>query len=101
MESMTYPLAVFGEAATGNAAITMALGDDWDVAVVDISMPGTNGIGVLKAIKAAKAALPVIMTARFASPAAATYCTKAGASAYIAEQIAPDELPAAVRAVLA
>jgi two-component system invasion response regulator UvrY len=95
-----YPTALFGETGSGRDAITMALADDWDVVIVDTWMPDTRGMNVLRAIKAVKPALPVILTTMFTSPKSANWAAKAGALAYIAQYNAPEELLATLRTVL-
>jgi len=95
-----YPTAFFGETGSGKDALVMALGDDWDVAIVDTLLPDTSGIHVLRAIKAVKPGLPVILATMFAGPKSATWAAKAGASAYIAYHSGPEELLTALRAIL-
>jgi|SRR5579859_2636128 len=96
-----YPRAVFGEAGNGKAAITTALGDDWDVVIVGSSLRDTNGIGVIKAIKAVKPAVPIVLTSWFPTPLEVLHAQNAGASAYVVEPDAGEELAGALRAVLA
>ena len=53
--------AEFGEAASGQEGLTLAWDQEWDVVLVDISMPGRGGLDVLKDIKHSKPKLPVII----------------------------------------
>jgi len=95
-----YPAAFFGEAGSGREALLMVLGDDWDVVILDSMLPGASGIPMVKRIKAVKPALPVILTTLYTSPQTARWAARAGASAYIAYQAAPEELLAVLRAIL-
>src|ERR1019366_4107831 len=52
---------VAGEAGSGTEALKMVREADWDVVLLDISMPDMNGIDTLKQIKRSKPALPVLI----------------------------------------
>jgi DNA-binding NarL/FixJ family response regulator len=90
-----------GEASDGVQAIQMALADDWDAIILDISMPGANGIKVLKTVKQHKPDLPVLMLSMHSALAYVTGAMKAGASAYLCKEAASDELLMALKAALA
>lgn len=74
---------VAGEAADGVTAIQMAIGGEWDIVLLDISLPNTNGITVLEEIMAVKPALPVIMLSSYAQVEYADIALSKGASGYI------------------
>jgi DNA-binding NarL/FixJ family response regulator len=90
-----------GEASDGVQAIEMALSHDWDAIILDISMPGANGIKVLKTVKQHKPDLPVLMLSMHSALAYVTGAMKAGASAYLCKEAAADELLTALKAALA
>ncbi len=50
-----------GEASNGDEALARAASEAWDVVVLDITMPGKNGLEVLKQLKRTHPHLPVLM----------------------------------------
>jgi DNA-binding NarL/FixJ family response regulator len=91
-------MEVAGEAETGLQVIAMVRSDDWDVVLLDISMPELNGIDTLKRLKQIKPDLPVLILSAFSEQQYAVNLMHAGASGYINKESAPNELVAAVRA---
>src|SRR5437879_13859993 len=53
--------AVFGEARNAQEALNLVWKENWDVAVLDITMPGRSGLEVLREIKKSKPKLPVLV----------------------------------------
>lgn len=53
--------SVEGEAADGKVALQMAIKEEWDIILLDISLPKMNGIQVLEAIMEGKPKQPIIM----------------------------------------
>jgi two-component system, NarL family, invasion response regulator UvrY len=95
-----FPGSSFGEA--GDVAGTIEhLGKPWDLALVDITMPGKSGLELLKHIKQAAPNLPVLILSAHPEDQFAVRMLKAGASGYVTKQTAPEELVRAVRKVLA
>lgn len=94
-------LTVAGEASDGLQALERALGEPWDVVVLDITMPGASGVEVLKKIKREAPALPVIMLSMHANTSIVRGCLGLGASGYVVKETAPEELVAAIRSALA
>jgi two-component system invasion response regulator UvrY len=92
--------AVFGEACTGQQAIDLAWKEPWDVLVLDITMPGQNGLDVLKAIKKTRPKLPVLMLSMHPEDQFAVRMLKIGASGYMTKESAPAELVGAVKKVV-
>jgi DNA-binding NarL/FixJ family response regulator len=92
--------AEFGEAATANEAIEMVWRTLWDVALLDISMPGRGGLDALKEIKLARPKLPVIILSMLPEDHFAVRVLTLGASAYIRKDSAGSELVKAVEAAL-
>lgn len=73
---------------------------DYDVIILDISMPGKSGLEVLKEIKLSKPNIPVLMLSIYPEGQYAIRVLKAGASGYLTKDSATDELVAAVEKVL-
>ena len=93
--------ALVGEASNGLEALALALGEPWDVVVLDITMPGASGLAVLKQLKRDRPALPVLMLSMHSGDLYINGSLKAGASGYLSKETAPEELLTAIRAVLA
>ena len=89
-----------GEAENAQEALDSVMQDDWDVVILDISMPGRSGLDVLKEIKKERSRLPVLVLSIHPEDQFATRVLKAGASGYMTKETAPDELVTAVNKVL-
>jgi DNA-binding NarL/FixJ family response regulator len=96
----TPDMAVADEAGTGREALHKAINGDFDVLLLDISMPERSGFDILKDLKNLKPDLPVLMLTMHPEDKYAVRVLKAGASGYMTKKNAPDELVAAIRKVL-
>ena len=67
--------------------------------LLDISMPGKDGLEILKELKRQKPSLAVLMLSMFPEEQYAVRALKSGASGYLTKDSAPDELIAAIRKV--
>jgi len=92
-------LSVVGEAKNGNEALEMARQLDWDVAVVDYSMPGMSGLELLKEIKREHPNRPVLILSMYPEEVHATRVLKAGAAGYLNKASACEELAHAIRKI--
>lgn len=90
-------MLVSGEAASGQEILQKIRKYDYDVVVLDISLPGMTGLDVLKQIKVKKSNLSVLMLSIHPEEQYAVRALKAGASGYLTKDRAPDELIAAIR----
>jgi DNA-binding NarL/FixJ family response regulator len=93
--------AEFGEAGSANEAIERVWKENWDVVVLDITMPGRSGLEVLKEIKKSKPKLPVLVLSMHPEDQFAVRLLKIGASGYMTKESAPNELVGAVKKVMA
>jgi len=93
-------LATFGEARSGSEALNLIRDQEWDLAILDISLAGRSGLEVLKEIKQLKPKLPVLMLSMHAEDQYAMRAFKAGASGYISKASSRDELRNAVLKVI-
>ncbi|HET6515175.1 MAG TPA: response regulator transcription factor [Thermodesulfovibrionales bacterium] len=93
-------MVVVDEASNGYEALRKALRDDYDVILLDISMPGKSGLDVLKELRNERPKLPVLMLSMHPEEQYAVRVLRAGASGYLTKESAPDELIAAIRKVL-
>jgi two-component system response regulator NreC len=94
-------LAVAGEAGDGRAAVEWLARETADVAVMDIGMPGLNGIEATEQIARLYPKLAVIMLSMHSDETYVLRCLRAGARGYILKESAEHELIAAIRAVMA
>ena len=99
--SETDDIKVTGEAETGFQAIKIARQQDFDVMLLDISLPDRNGIEILKQIKKDRPSLAVLMLSMHNEHEFAIRALKAGASGYLNKQSAPAQLVVAIRQVAA
>ena len=97
----TKDMVVAGEAETAHEALKLVREEEWDVALLDISMPDRSGIDTLKLIRKERPKLPVLMLSMHPEDHYAVRCLKAGASGYLTKQSAPMQLVSAIRQVAA
>lgn len=95
----TEDLVVTGEANGGVEAVRLARDGDWDILLLDVSMPDRNGIEALKLLKKEHPRLPVLMLSMHPEEQYAVRALKAGAAGYLSKQSAPDLLVEAIRQV--
>lgn len=92
-------MRVTGEAETGMQAIQLVKQNDYDMILLDISLPDKNGIDILKQLKLIKPDVPVLMLSMHAEDQYAVRSMKAGAAGYLNKQGAPAQLLTAIRTV--
>jgi two-component system, NarL family, invasion response regulator UvrY len=92
-------LMVAGEAANGNDVLRMVREQAWDVLVTDMSMPGRNGLELIKLVKAAQPKLPVLVLSMYGEEQFAVRAIRAGASGYLNKESASDQLVIAIRKI--
>jgi DNA-binding NarL/FixJ family response regulator len=95
----TEDLAVGGEAANGGEVMQQVRTADWDVLVLDISMPGRNGLELIRMIKDEKPDLPILILSMHHEEQYAVRALHAGASGYLTKESDSDLLVAAIRRV--
>ncbi len=99
--SETSDITVAGEAGTGQEALDMIRANDYDLVLLDISLPGVSGLDILKQIAAEKPKLPVLILSIHSEEQYAVRALKTGASGYMTKASAPEELIGAIRAISA
>ena len=93
-------MEVAAEAASGAEAIAAVRAGDFDVVLLDISMPDKNGIDTLKTLRHVKPELPVLMLSAYAEDQYAVNLLRAGASGYLNKEAASTQLVGAIRTVV-
>jgi two-component system, NarL family, invasion response regulator UvrY len=89
----------FGEASTAQEALRLAREQDWDVAVLDLSLGGRSGLEVLKELKQIRPHVPVLILSMHSEEQYARRAFQAGAAGYITKDSPRGELVRAVNQV--
>jgi two-component system invasion response regulator UvrY len=93
-------MTVVVEAKNGGEALALARKLEWDVAVLDFSMPGRSGLELLAEIKREFPQRPVLILSMHPEELHARRVLKAGAAGYMNKESAGEELAAALRKVV-
>jgi DNA-binding NarL/FixJ family response regulator len=90
-------MVVVGEAKNVDETLEVAHKLDWDVLILDYSMPGGNGLHVLKQIKQSYPRRPILILSMHPEDAIAVSALRAGAAGYINKECASEVLTVAIR----
>jgi len=92
-------IAVVAEAAHGGEALQClrACGGGVDAVLLDIALPGRDGLEVLAQVRAEFAGLPVLMLSTYPDNQFAVRCIRAGAAGYLNKSADPDDIVAGLR----
>lgn len=93
-------MEVVGEAQTTQEILDLARQEEWDVIVLNISMPGRGGFEALKALKQTHSKRPVLVLSMYPEDQFAVRAFRAGAAGYMTKESAPEELVQAIRKVV-
>jgi two-component system, NarL family, response regulator NreC len=94
-------MTVVAEASDGEAAVQRAVAERPDVIVMDISMPGMNGLVATRTLKKLNPRTAIVTLTRHGDDAYLQELLRAGVSGYVLKQSAPTELLQAIRAAAA
>lgn len=97
----TGDMTVAGEAGSGPEVLALVRARDYDVVVLDMSMPGRSGIELIKQLKAEKPKMRILVLSMHSEAQYAVRSVKAGASGYLTKDSAADQLVAAIRRIAA
>jgi two-component system invasion response regulator UvrY len=92
-------MEITGEAQSGDEALSKVRTGHFDVVILDITMPGRNGLDVMRELKAEKTALKIIVLSMHPEEQYAIRSLRDGASAYLTKNCPPEELVEAIRTV--
>jgi DNA-binding NarL/FixJ family response regulator len=95
------PDALFAEAESGEEAAGLVREAEFDILILDISLPGRSGLDVLKELRQARPKLPVLVLSMYPEEQLAVRALRAGAAGYLSKKSAAADLVSAVRKVLA
>ena len=88
---------VFGEASTIPEALRLVQEEDWDAAVLDLSLGGRGGLELLKELKMIRPKLPIVILSMHSEEQYARRAFMAGAAGYVTKDTPRQELVKAVR----
>jgi len=97
----TGDITVSGEATNGHEVLAQVRAHEYDVAVLDMTMPGRSGIELIKQVKEARPKLRVLVLTMHKEEQYAVRALRAGASGYLTKESAADQLVAAIRRIAA
>ena len=95
----TDDIVVAGEASDGQEVLDKALENDYDVVLLDITMPKRTGLDVIKELKIRRPDLRILVLTVHREEQYAVRVLKAGASGYLTKESIPEELVAAIRKI--
>ena len=90
-------IKIVAEAATGEEAVKLALKHSVDLVLLDIRMPGGDGLNALGRIKLEKPELPILMHSTFDNPTYVARAVALGAAGYVLKSASQDKLIAAIK----
>ncbi|MEJ5990048.1 response regulator transcription factor [Ramlibacter sp. PS3R-8] len=93
--------SVAGEAADGTEVMRVVRETDFDVLVLDLSMPGRSGMELIKLVKQEKPKLRILVLSMHQEMQYAVRAIKSGASGYLTKESAPAQLEQAIRKIAA
>lgn len=97
----TTDLQVAAEAASGDEALALVKANDYDVALLDMSMPGLAGIDLVKRLRIEKPKLKLLVLSMHGEHQYAARALRAGASGYLTKDSAAEQLVGAIRKIAA
>jgi DNA-binding NarL/FixJ family response regulator len=92
-------ITVVGEAADGAGCVDAALQLHPDVVLLDLRMPGSDGVEALRGLRSEGSPARVLVITSFTEPSAVLPAVRAGAAGYVYKDVDPPALAAAIRAV--
>lgn len=88
------------ETADPCEAFDLIRGQEWDLLVIDLDLPGRSGLELLKDVKLERPSLPVLILSVHPQEQFAVRTLKAGAAGFLSKDTAPEDLVKAIRKIL-
>lgn len=95
-----FPDAIYSEASTAAEILQLVYKTKYDLVILDISLPGRNGLEVLKEVKSSYPEIPVIIFSMYPEDQFGVRAIRDGASAYLTKDIPSKELAVAIKRIL-
>jgi two-component system, NarL family, invasion response regulator UvrY len=99
MLAETSDIVIGSEAVDGTEALDLVRREEWDVILLDLSMPGSDGLELVKQLRAERPRTPILILSMHPEDQFAMRAIRAGASGYLTKNSAPTELVNAIRRV--
>ncbi len=96
-----FPKMTFNEAKTALETLEHVRLHDWEIVILDISMPGKSGLDILNDLKRMRPKLPILLLSMHPEEQYARRALKSGASGYLTKESVPEELKLAVKRIAA
>jgi DNA-binding NarL/FixJ family response regulator len=96
-----FPKVTFGEAKSAVETLEGVRVQNWDIVILDISMPGKSGLDILADLRRLRPKVPILLLSMHPEEQYARRALKAGASGYLTKESVPEELQRAVRKIVA
>jgi two-component system, NarL family, invasion response regulator UvrY len=96
-----FPELEVDEAENSRTAFELLIKKEWDLVLVDLNIPGRNGLEVVEEVKRLRPQTPVLVLSVYPEEEFAVRAFKVGASGYLNKSLRSDEILAATKKVLA
>jgi two-component system, NarL family, invasion response regulator UvrY len=98
--SVHLPEVVFGEAENATTVMGQVKKENWDLLILDLNMPGRNGLDIIKDIKEYRPEIPIVVLSMYPEDQFALRVIKAGAVGYLTKNTSSSELLKAIKSIL-
>lgn len=98
--SINLPDVVFGEAENSTTVMGKVKSENWDLLILDLNMPGRNGLDIIKDVKEIRPVIPIIVLSMYPEDQFALRVIKAGAIGYLTKNSSSAELLKAIKTIL-
>lgn len=95
-----FDLEVIHFASTAEEAVQQAAQNDYDIIILDVSMPAAGGVEALRRIKKGKPDQPVLMYSLYPEEQYGVQSLKAGAAGYLSKDTIPEKMVEAIKTIL-
>jgi two-component system, NarL family, invasion response regulator UvrY len=98
--AINMPDVIFGEAENATGVMGKVEKEDWDLLILDLNMPGRNGLDVINDLKKYKPEMPIVVLSMYPEDQFALRVIKAGAVGYLTKNTSSEELLKAIKVIL-
>jgi two-component system invasion response regulator UvrY len=98
--SISMPEVEFGEAENATTVLGKVKKEHWDLLILDLNMPGRNGLDIIKDVKEYRSEIPIVVLSMYPEDQFALRVIKAGAMGYLTKNTSSQELIKAIKTIL-